>query len=81
MNDRKVLATGLVGTVIAVICCFSPVLVLLLSAVGLSAWIGWLDYVLFPALALFVFILAYGLWLRMRSGSDSAQKEGEWGHV
>ena len=53
-SDRKLIATGIVGTVIAALCCFTPVLVVLLGAVGLSAWLGWLDYVLLPALAFFV---------------------------
>lgn len=52
-TDRKLIATGVVGTVIAALCCFTPVLVVLLGAVGLSAWLGWLDYVLLPALAFF----------------------------
>lgn len=51
VNDRRLLRTGIVGSVVAAICCFTPALVLLLGAVGLSAWLGWLDYVLFPALA------------------------------
>jgi len=67
VKDRTILTTGIVGTVIAAICCFTPVLVLLLAGVGLSALVGWLDYVLFPALALFLAITAYGLWLRTRS--------------
>jgi len=32
--------TGIVGTVIAALCCFTPALVVLLGAVGLSAWLG-----------------------------------------
>ena len=36
-TDRKLIATGVVGTVIAALCCFTPVLVVLLGAVGLSA--------------------------------------------
>ncbi len=66
MNDRKLLATGATGSVIAAICCFTPVLVLGLGAVGLSAWLGWIDYVLFPALALFLALTGYGLYLRQR---------------
>ena len=54
MNDRTLLRTGIVGSVVAAICCFTPALVLLLGAVGLSAWLGWLDYVLLPALAVFL---------------------------
>jgi len=50
MNDKKLVITGLIGTAIAALCCFTPVLVILLGAVGLSAWIGYLDAVLLPAL-------------------------------
>ena len=46
---------------------FTPILVLLLGAVGLSALVGWLDVVLLPALALFLGITAYALWRRHRS--------------
>ena len=49
------------GSLLAAICCFTPALVLLLSAVGLSAWLAWLDYVLLPALVLFLGITAYAL--------------------
>jgi mercuric ion transport protein len=67
MKDRTILRTGIAGTVIAAICCFTPVLVIALGAVGLSAWLGWLDYVLLPAMAVFLAITAYGLWLRQRN--------------
>ncbi len=62
MNDRKLLRTGIIGTVIAAICCFTPVLVILLGAVGLSVWLGWLDYVLFPALAIFLGLTGYAVY-------------------
>lgn len=64
MKDAAILTTGIAGAVIAALCCFTPVLVILFGAVGLSAWLGWLDYVLLPALALFLGITAYGLWRR-----------------
>ncbi|MCE8008285.1 MAG: hypothetical protein B7X55_01295 [Rhodobacterales bacterium 34-62-10] len=50
----------------AALCCFTPVLVVLLGAVGLSAWLGWLDYVLLPALAFFIGLTAYAVWRRQR---------------
>lgn len=53
---------GVIGTVIAVLCCFTPVLVVLLGAVGLSWLIGYLDFVLFPALFIFIGITIYALW-------------------
>jgi len=56
MSDNRLVATGLVGTMIAALCCFTPVLVILLGAVGFSALTGYLDYVLLPALGLFIAI-------------------------
>ena len=64
MNDNKLIKTGIVGTIIAALCCFTPVLVILVSAVGLSAIIGYLDYVLFPALAFFLLLTIYAVWRR-----------------
>jgi mercuric ion transport protein len=73
MNDKKLLTTGIVGTVLAALCCFTPVLVILLTGVGLSAAIGYLDVVLLPALGIFVAITLYALWRRQRSANTSAQ--------
>jgi mercuric ion transport protein len=65
-KDRKLLATGIAGTVIAALCCFTPVLVMLLGAVGLSAVLGWIDYVLFPALAFFIGLTIYAFARKTR---------------
>lgn len=65
MNDR-LLRVGITGTVIAALCCFTPILVVLLGVVGLSALAGWLDFVLLPALAVFAGITVYALWRRRR---------------
>ncbi|WPZ23277.1 mercury resistance system transport protein MerF [Sulfitobacter faviae] len=59
----------MIGTVIAALCCFTPILVILLGAVGLAAVLGWLDIVLLPALALFIGITLYALWRRQRINS------------
>jgi mercuric ion transport protein len=67
MTDRKLLRTGIIGSGIAAICCFTPVLVILLGAVGLSAWLAWLDYVLLPALVLFLAITGFVLFRMWRS--------------
>lgn len=69
MNDRTILRVGVVGTVVAALCCFTPVLVILLGALGLSAALGWLDYVLLPALVISLGLLGYGLWKRRTRGS------------
>ena len=70
MRD-KLLITGIIGTVIAALCCFTPVLVVLLGAVGLSALLGVLDYVLIPALIFFVGLTIYALIRRSRSQTNT----------
>jgi mercuric ion transport protein len=71
VNDKTLLKTGVVGSVIAALCCFTPVLVVLFGAVGLSALVGYLDYVLFPALAIFIIITTYALWRKNNGQCDS----------
>ena len=66
-SDRRLLTTGIIGTVIVALCCFTPVLVVLFGLVGLSAVLGWLDYVLFPALAFFIGLTIYAVWRRQRT--------------
>lgn len=63
-NDRKLLRTGSCGTAIAAICCFTPALVVLFGFAGLSAFVGWLDYGLFPMLFASMGLVAYALYLR-----------------
>jgi len=64
MRDSRLLQVGIIGSVVAALCCFTPVLVVLLGAIGLSAPVGVLDYVLLPVLAMFVAITVYALWKR-----------------
>ena len=66
-SDRRLLTTGIIGTVIVALCCFTPVLVLLFGLVGLSAVLGLLDYVLFPALAFFIGLTIYAVLRRQRT--------------
>ena len=53
MSHKSLLRTGVIGTVVAAVCCATPALVVLLGALGLTAWLAWLDYVLLPALLIF----------------------------
>ncbi|WP_288902385.1 mercury resistance system transport protein MerF [uncultured Sneathiella sp.] len=71
MKNETLLKVGIIGTVVAALCCFTPVLVILLGAVGLSAALGLLDMVLLPALALFIAITVYALWKRKKQLSSS----------
>jgi mercuric ion transport protein len=70
MSDKGLLRVGIIGTIVAALCCFTPVLVVLLGALGLAAVIGWLDLVLFPILAFFLAITGYALWKRQQARSS-----------
>lgn len=68
---------GLIGTVLTALCCFTPLLTGLLAVIGLSWLIGYLDFVLFPALFLFIGITVFALWRDGYFHSNQADKETE----
>ncbi len=68
MNLKTAIRTyraGVIGAVVAAVCCFTPVLVVLVTAVGWSAIVGYLDYLLFPTLGLFLILAVVG-WVQRR---------------
>ena len=54
MLSDKLLATGVLGTIFLALCCFTPILVVLLGVVGLGSLMGYADYVLLPGLIGFI---------------------------
>lgn len=69
MRYKSLLKTGIAGTVVTALCCFTPLLVVSLAALGVTAALGWLDFILLPALALSLAVTGYALWKR-RCGYD-----------
>lgn len=65
--SRSLLKTGIIGTVVAALCCFTPILVFVLGVLGLASVVGYLDYVLLPLLGVFICITVYALIERFRS--------------
>jgi mercuric ion transport protein len=61
----RIYRAGLIGAAVTALCCFTPALVVLLSLLGFSATVGYLDYVLFPVLGGFLILAAWG-WLQRR---------------
>ncbi|HSE77395.1 MAG TPA: mercury resistance system transport protein MerF [Alphaproteobacteria bacterium] len=61
MDNKTLCKSGVVGSVVVAICCFTPALVILLPVIGLAAWLTWIDYVLWPALALFLALTAVAI--------------------
>jgi len=54
---KKRFFAAVIGTALVALCCFTPLLVILLSLVGLSALTPHLDYVLLPALVLGIVLI------------------------
>lgn len=72
MTDNKLLKTGIIGTIIMIVCCFTPALVIILGALGLSAWVAGLDWVLLPLLAVFLILTAFAFVRRMKNSDQNA---------
>jgi mercuric ion transport protein len=58
----KCLKVGIWGAVVTAICCFAPILVVGFGIVSLGMVIPYLDYLLLPALGMFLVLAAFGLW-------------------
>ena len=60
------LRVGLIGSVLACVACLTPIAVVVLGALGLAVWVGWIDVVVGPLLAVFVGLAAYRVWVARR---------------
>lgn len=69
-SENKLIKVGIVGTIVAAICCATPILVVLLGAIGLGALTGYLDFVLLPALAVFLLVTVYGFWKKQKKDQE-----------
>lgn len=67
--SNRLLKYSIGGSVVAAVCCFTPLLVIVLGAVGLSAAVGYLDIVLFPVLAICLGLTGYALWKRRQTAA------------
>ena len=61
MTRTRLLSTGIMGFLVSMLGCMTPVLVGLLAVLGVSGSMGWLDYVLLPAMAAFAGLTVYAL--------------------
>jgi len=71
MTGRTLFGIGVGGALLAALCCATPVLAIVLGVLGLSAWLAWSDYVVVPALLVFLAIAVYG-WTRWRRSTRPA---------
>ncbi|MEX0343652.1 MAG: mercury resistance system transport protein MerF [Rhizobiaceae bacterium] len=62
-NDQ-LLKVGIAGSIVTAVCCFTPLLPFLLGAIGISWFVGYLDIILLPLLAIFAVITLFAYWKR-----------------
>ncbi len=67
MNNRALFQTGVIGAVVAALCCATPILGIALGAIGLSALAAKADYVLIPVLVASLGLIGIGLYRRNAS--------------
>jgi len=65
-KSGKGFAAAVIGTILVALCCFTPILVVVLGAIGLGVLTPYLDYVLLSGLAvmLILTVMAYRKWRR-----------------
>jgi mercuric ion transport protein len=66
-QNTKLIGTGAAGAVLSLLCCVTPVLAVLLGALGLTAFVAKLDYVLVPVFVVSVALVIFALVRRRRS--------------
>ncbi|MBA2176071.1 mercury resistance system transport protein MerF [Halobacillus locisalis] len=70
MRRNKWFVGSVVGFIITLLCCATPLLVIMLGVLGLGAWTGYLDYVLFPMLIIFLILAVVTYKKRCQTSTD-----------
>lgn len=73
-HGKKGLVAAVIGTVLVALCCFTPLLVVILGIVGSSILAPYLDYMLLPALVVMVIItiISYRKWRQSSTGEKAS---------
>jgi mercuric ion transport protein len=73
LTPRGRLIAAITGTIAVAVCCFTPILVIALAAIGIGAITSYLDYLLIPALIVLVFVTwrAYREYARSHSAKGA----------
>jgi mercuric ion transport protein len=66
-QNSKLIGVGAAGAALSMLCCVTPVLAILLGALGLTAFVAKLDYVLIPVLIASIGLVIFALVRRRRS--------------
>lgn len=70
-DGRALIATGSIGTIVAAICCATPVLAVIFGALGLTAWVAQAHALVVPALVICLALVGIGLYRRRAEKNQS----------
>lgn len=70
LTGNRLLFWGGLGAFLTGLCCFTPLLVWALAALGAAALTAYLDWVLLPLLFLFIAMVLVGLNRRRKAACD-----------
>jgi mercuric ion transport protein len=76
VKGPKKFSNVVLGSVLMVLCCVVPIVLILFGTAGLAALTGYLDYVLFAALALAI-VIGLPLYARHRKRKQDACRTHE----
>jgi len=67
--------TGAAGAALSMLCCVTPVLAVLLGALGLTAFVAKLDYVLMPVFIASIALVIFALVRRRRNCATKTRSQ------
>lgn len=68
---KKIVASGIIGIIISIICCTTPILVITLTGIGLATLTGYIDIAITPILFISIIALMVRLYI---GGKPASQK-------
>jgi len=75
MPGRGLIATGAIGAIVAAICCATPLVAVVLGAMGLSAWLAGADYVVLAVLLAGMGLIALGRYRRRTETTSGYRRQ------
>jgi mercuric ion transport protein len=75
-ENTKLIGLGVTGALVSMLCCLTPVLVILLGALGLTAFVAKLDYVLVPVFVASIALVIFALVRRRLSCAAKTPEPG-----
>ena len=74
-QNTKLIGMGTAGAALSMLCCATPVLAVLLGALGLTAFAAKLDYVLIPVFIASIALVIFALVRRRRSCATKTRSQ------